>query len=177
MAATGYHLEDAVATYHLLVLLQRRPASSFNTQWAFRQLREKNGDELHHRDLSSVWTDSGILSSSVPSLSSPSSRQCHGLPSDGLRHGDIRTGEPRAHMSFPLACYRCVQGWDSDAIAEDASTWNRLCVAAQDDCSSAIKPTGIVGIDGGQVSAPRASPPRRWSTSSSSLFRSNVEQS
>ena len=52
-------------------------------------------------------------------------------------------------MSFTLACYRCVQGWDSDAIAEDASTWNRLCVAAQDDCSSAIKPTGIVGIDGG----------------------------
>ena len=53
--------------------------------------------------------------------------------------------------SFTLACYPLVQGWDSDTIAEDASVWDTLGVVALDDCSSDIKPKGVVGIGGGQT--------------------------
>ena len=79
---------------------------------------------------------------------------------------------------LPLACH-CLQGWDSDVIAERhhmfckchfAAMWDSLDVAAPGDCSSAIKPKvehrpiflpaipflvepeRMVGIDGGQVS-------------------------
>ena len=45
------------------------------------------------------------------------------VPSDCLRHGDARIGEPRvalrAQCRFTLTCPRLGQGWDSDAIAKD----------------------------------------------------------
>ena len=74
MATTGHLFEEMMATYHSLGIAGKEAGKSSNTQWAFRQLWKKCGVELHQRELSSVWTYSGILSSSVPSLSSPSVR-------------------------------------------------------------------------------------------------------
>ena len=100
-------------------------------------------------------------------------------PSDGLRHGNVRIGEPRAPVlrfsSRSLLVHNPVYpgvsclgwGWDSDMNAKDrhmffsiyfAALWDNLDVAAQSDCSSAIKPKvqlseRMVDTDGGLVSA------------------------
>ena len=79
MATNGQLFEEMMVTYHSLGIAGKVAGKSSNTQWAFRQLwkqvRNLTGATLAvSLSLSAMRTHSGIFSSSVLSLSSPSVR-------------------------------------------------------------------------------------------------------
>ena len=85
---------------------KRRLARSFNTQWAFRQLWKKYGEEFHQRDLSRVFITVGDADTrwhlqfiQVPAFDR---RQCHGYAVEEC----VEPIPPRTRMSS-LSCCRC----------------------------------------------------------------------